>query len=172
MVSIGGPFFDMDVALGNPVCLTIAGRKGICQIVRKRLPVPTAGTHLLLRFRRGRDRGWCPTSRPISRELRISSTSATRFPAPFLPFRRRGKIPLPTSRGNFQAFQSQAAWRDMYITLSSDASKNHRYGRFFYELFTGNSIETSEGLGADRWKTGRAEHHSERSQVPRETQHV
>ena len=30
----------------------------------------------------------------------------------------------------------------MYITLSSDASKNHRYGRFFYELFTGNSIET------------------------------
>jgi hypothetical protein len=28
------------------------------------------------------------------------------------------------------------------VTLSSDASKNHRYGRFFYELFTGNALET------------------------------
>ena len=44
--------------------------------------------------------------------------------------------------GSFQAFQSQAGVGDMYVTFSSDASKNHRYGRFFYELFTGNSIET------------------------------
>ena len=44
--------------------------------------------------------------------------------------------------GSFQVFQSQAGVGDMYVTLSSDASKNHRYGRFFYELFTGNSVET------------------------------
>ncbi|MBM4315605.1 MAG: hypothetical protein FJ122_17045, partial [Deltaproteobacteria bacterium] len=35
VVSIGGPFFDMDIALGNPVCLTVAGKKGICRIVRE-----------------------------------------------------------------------------------------------------------------------------------------
>ena len=35
VVSIGGPFFDIDVALGNPVCLTVAGQKRICGIVRR-----------------------------------------------------------------------------------------------------------------------------------------
>ena len=39
--------------------------------------------------------------------------------------------------GSFQAFQSQAGVGDMYITLSSDSSKNHRYGRFFYDSLPG-----------------------------------
>jgi len=34
LVSIGGPFFDMDVALGNPVCLSVAGKRRICQTVQ------------------------------------------------------------------------------------------------------------------------------------------
>jgi len=34
---IGGPFFDMDIALGNPVCLTVAGKKRIANIIREDL---------------------------------------------------------------------------------------------------------------------------------------
>ena len=34
--------------------------------------------------------------------------------------------------GGFQAFHSQAGVGDMYITLSSVASKNYRYGKFYY----------------------------------------
>jgi len=37
IVCIGGPFFDIDIALGNPVCLTIAGRKSIANIIREDL---------------------------------------------------------------------------------------------------------------------------------------
>jgi glycerol-3-phosphate dehydrogenase (NAD(P)+) len=34
----------------------------------------------------------------------------------------------------------------MYVTLASDASKNHRYGRYFYELFNGNSVATHKNV--------------------------
>jgi glycerol-3-phosphate dehydrogenase (NAD(P)+) len=34
---IGGPFFDVDIALGNPVCVTIAGKKRIANIIREDL---------------------------------------------------------------------------------------------------------------------------------------
>ncbi|MBP1710478.1 MAG: glycerol-3-phosphate dehydrogenase [Deltaproteobacteria bacterium] len=45
--------------------------------------------------------------------------------------------------GGFQAFHSQAGVGDMYVTVSSLASKNYRYGKYFYELYTGNPIETN-----------------------------
>lgn len=45
--------------------------------------------------------------------------------------------------GDFQAFHSQAGVGDLYVTISSDASKNYRYGRLFYELYNGNPIETN-----------------------------
>ncbi|MEQ8164258.1 MAG: hypothetical protein ABRQ34_12155, partial [Smithellaceae bacterium] len=45
--------------------------------------------------------------------------------------------------GSFQAFHSQAGVGDMYVTVSSMASKNYRYGKYFYELYTGNPIETN-----------------------------
>ena len=45
--------------------------------------------------------------------------------------------------GDFQAFHSQAGVGDLYVTLSSDASKNFRYGRLFYEMYNGNPIETN-----------------------------
>ena len=37
VVCIGGPFFDMDIALGNPVCVTIAGKRRIANIIREDL---------------------------------------------------------------------------------------------------------------------------------------
>ncbi|HRR40407.1 MAG TPA: hypothetical protein P5244_04140, partial [Syntrophales bacterium] len=45
--------------------------------------------------------------------------------------------------GSFQAFHSQAGVGDLYVTVSSEASKNYRYGKLFYETYTGNPIETN-----------------------------
>ena len=35
VVAMGGPFFDVDIALGKPVALTIAGPRSVAQTVRK-----------------------------------------------------------------------------------------------------------------------------------------
>ena len=52
VVSIGGPFFDMDVALGNPVCLTVAGKKGDLPDRPEGVPqFQPPGAELLLLFR-------------------------------------------------------------------------------------------------------------------------
>jgi len=45
--------------------------------------------------------------------------------------------------GSFQAFYSQAGVGDLYVTISSIASKNYRYGRFYHELYDGNPIQTN-----------------------------
>ena len=37
VVCIGGPFFDMDIMLGNPVCVTVAGKKNIAKIIREEI---------------------------------------------------------------------------------------------------------------------------------------
>ncbi|MCX7634749.1 MAG: NAD(P)-binding domain-containing protein, partial [Syntrophales bacterium] len=34
LVCIGGPFFDVDIALGRPVCVTVAGRKQMAMLIR------------------------------------------------------------------------------------------------------------------------------------------
>ena len=34
VVCIGGPFFDMDIMLGNPVCVTVAGKKNMARVIR------------------------------------------------------------------------------------------------------------------------------------------
>jgi len=146
VVSIGGPFFDMDIALGNPVCLTVAGAKGICRIVgreligsnRKELTsfynFDAVGTEI------------CGALKNIAANIKgVTDCLDLGDSIPGTIFARSGVEMRSLSRllgGSFQSFQSQAGVGDMYVTLSSDASKNHRYGRFFYELFTGNSIET------------------------------
>jgi len=35
VVCIGGPFFDVDIALGNPVCVTVAGERKLAELIRK-----------------------------------------------------------------------------------------------------------------------------------------
>ena len=146
VVAIGGPFFDMDIALGNPVCLTVAGGKRICRIVGKELigsnrkelssfyNFDAVGTEI------------CGALKNIAANIKgVTDCLDLGDSIPGTVFARSGVEMRSLSRllgGSFQAFQSQAGVGDMYVTLSSDASKNHRYGRFFYELFTGNSIET------------------------------
>jgi len=146
VVSIGGPFFDMDIALGNPVCLTVAGRKGICRIVREEFL--GSNRRELTSYYNFDAVGIeaCGALKNISANIKgVTDLLDLGDSIPGTLFSRSGVEVRSLSRilgGSFQAFQSQAGVGDMYITLSSDASKNHRYGRFFYELFTGNPIET------------------------------
>jgi glycerol-3-phosphate dehydrogenase (NAD(P)+) len=146
VVSIGGPFFDMDIALGNPVCLTVAGAKSTCRTVRKEFV--GANRRELTSFYNfdavgveacGALKNIVANVKGVADRLNLGES------IPGTLFSRSGVEVRSLSRilgGSFQAFQSQAGVGDMYITLSSDASKNHRYGRFFYENFTGNPVET------------------------------
>jgi glycerol-3-phosphate dehydrogenase (NAD(P)+) len=146
VVSIGGPFFDMDIALGNPVCLTVAGKKGICRIVREEFL--GSNRRELTSYYNFDAVGIeaCGALKNISANIKgVTDLLNLGDSIPGTLFSRSGVEVRSLSRilgGSFQAFQSQAGVGDMYITLSSDASKNHRYGRFYYELFTGNPIET------------------------------
>lgn len=146
-VCIGGPFFDVDIAMGKPVCLTVAGPKRICKIVRKEV----------LRFDRkeltsyynfdivgieacGALKNIVANTKGITDCLNLGSS----FPGTI--FARSGVEIRSLARllgGSFQAFYSQAGVGDLYVTLSSDASKNYRYGKLYYELYTGNPIETN-----------------------------
>jgi glycerol-3-phosphate dehydrogenase (NAD(P)+) len=146
IVSIGGPFFDIDIALGNPVCLTVAGQKRICGIVRKEF-IDVSRRELASYYNFdtigveacGALKNIVANIKGVADRLDLGDS------IPGTLFSRAGVEVRSISRilgGSFQAFQSQAGVGDMYVTLSSDASKNHRYGRFFYELFTGNSVET------------------------------
>jgi glycerol-3-phosphate dehydrogenase (NAD(P)+) len=146
IVSIGGPFFDIDVALGNPVCLTVAGQKRICRIVRKEfLGSNRRELTSLYNFDAVGVEACGALKNIVANVKGLADRLDLGDSIPGTLFSRAGVEVRSISRilgGSFQAFQSQAGVGDMYVTLSSDASKNHRYGRFFYELFTGNALET------------------------------
>ena len=144
---IGGPFFDMDIALGNPVCLTVAGKKRIANIIREDL----------LKFNRKEINSYynfdivgveaCGALKNIVANIKGMADSLQLGDSiPGTIFARSGVEIRSLSRllgGSFQAFHSQAGVGDMYVTVSSLASKNYRYGKYFYELYTGNPIETN-----------------------------
>ena len=144
---IGGPFFDMDIALGNPICLTVAGKRRIVNIIREDL----------LKFNRHEINSYynfdivgveaCGALKNIVANIKGMADSLQLGDSiPGTIFARSGVEIRSLSRllgGNFQAFHSQAGVGDMYVTVSSLASKNYRYGKYFYELYTGNPIETN-----------------------------
>jgi glycerol-3-phosphate dehydrogenase (NAD(P)+) len=144
---IGGPFFDMDIAMGNPVCLTVAGKKRIANIIREDL----------LKFNRKEINSYynfdivgveaCGALKNIVANIKgLADSLELGDSIPGTIFARSGVEIRSLSRllgGSFQAFHSQAGVGDMYVTVSSLASKNYRYGKYFYELYTGNPIETN-----------------------------
>lgn len=148
VVSLGGPFFDTDVALGNPVCLSIAGAKGICRKVRQGFLAANRRELTALYNFDAIGVEACGALKNIVANVKgVADCLALGDSLPGTLFSRSGVEVRSLARllgGSFQAFQSQAGVGDMYVTLSSDASKNHRYGRFFYELFTGNVRETHQ----------------------------
>jgi len=147
IVCIGGPFFDIDIALGNPVCLTIAGRKSIANIIREDL----------IKFNRREMTSYynfdvigveaCGALKNIVANIKgLTDSLQLGDSIPGTIFARSGVEIRSLSRllgGSFQAFHSQAGVGDMYVTVSSLASKNYRYGKYFYEFYTGNPIETN-----------------------------
>jgi len=147
VVCIGGPFFDMDIALGNPVCVTIAGKRRIARIIRDDL----------FKFNRKELNSYynfdivgveaCGALKNIVANIKgLADSLALGDSIPGTIFARSGVEIRSLSRllgGSFQAFHSQAGVGDMYVTVSSLASKNYRYGKYFYELYTGNPIETN-----------------------------
>jgi glycerol-3-phosphate dehydrogenase (NAD(P)+) len=146
VVSIGGPFFDTDIALGNPVCLTVAGTKRSCRIVRKAFLSSNRRELTSLYYFDAVGVEACGALKNIVANVKgVADRLDLGDSLPGTLFSRSGVEVRSLARllgGSFQAFQSQAGVGDMYVTLSSDASKNHRYGSFFYELFTGNALET------------------------------
>ena len=146
VVCVGGPFFDMDIMLGNPVCVTVAGKKRIAKVIREEI----------IRFNRREFTSFynfdivgveaCGSLKNIVANIMgvIDSLNLGNS-IPGTIFARSGVEIRSLSKllgGGFQAFHSQAGVGDMYVTLSSDASKNYRYGKFYYELYGGNPIET------------------------------
>jgi glycerol-3-phosphate dehydrogenase (NAD(P)+) len=147
VVCFGGPFFDVDIALGKPVCLTVAGDRRAANIIRD---------HLLMFNRKelnayynfdkigveacGALKNIVANIKGLSDSLDLGDSIAGTI------FARSGVEIRSLTRvlgGSFQAFHSQAGVGDMYVTVSSMASKNYRYGKYFYELYTGNPIETN-----------------------------
>ncbi|MGD0275143.1 MAG: hypothetical protein ABSB79_03640 [Syntrophales bacterium] len=146
VVCIGGPFFDMDIALGLPVCVTIAGKRKIATVIRDDL----------LRFNRRELNSYynfdivgveaCGSLKNIVANIKgVTDSLQLGNSLPGTLFARSGVEIRSLSRilgGSFQSFVSQAGVGDMYVTVSSEASKNYRYGKYFYEMFTDNPIET------------------------------
>ncbi len=146
VVCIGGPFFDMDIALGNPVCVTVAGKKGISKLIKEEL----------IRFNRRELSSYynfdvvgieaCGSLKNIVANIKgVTDCLEMGDSLPGTIFARSGVEVRSLSKllgGSFQAFYSQAGVGDMYVTVSSEASKNYRYGKYFYESFDGNPIDT------------------------------
>jgi glycerol-3-phosphate dehydrogenase (NAD(P)+) len=147
IVCIGGPFFDVDIALGNPVCVTVAGKKRIAMLVKERI----------IKFNRRELSSYynfdivgveaCGSLKNIVANIKgVSDCLNLGDSVPGTLFARSGVEIRSISKllgGSFQAFFSQAGVGDMYVTVSSEASKNYRYGKFYYELYSGNPIETN-----------------------------
>ena len=145
VVCLGGPFFDTDITLGNPVCVTVAGKKHIANVIREEL----------IRFNRRELNSYynfdivgveaCGSLKNIVANIKgVTDSLDLGNSIPGTIFARSGVEIRSLSKllgGSFQAFYSQAGVGDMYVTLSSDASKNYRYGKYFYELYSGNPIE-------------------------------
>lgn len=146
VVCIGGPFFDTDITLGNPVCVTVAGKRRIANIIREEFL--NSNRRELTSYYNFDIAGVeaCGSLKNIVANVKgVTDSLDLGNSLPGTIFARSGVEIRSLSKllgGSFQAFFSQAGVGDMYVTLSSDASKNYRYGKFFYELYNGNSIET------------------------------
>jgi len=146
VICIGGPFFDVDIAAGRPVCVTTAGERRVAgEFIRNFLKLNRRELTSYYNFDMvgveacGALKNIVANIKGVADRLNLgSSLPGTIFARSGVEIRSLSKL----LGGSFQAFHSQAGVGDMYVTLSSEASKNYRYGKYFYELFDGNPIET------------------------------
>lgn len=146
LVCIGGPFFDVDIALGNPVCLSLAGKKKITAFIRKNIiTLNRRELHSYYNFDMVGVEASGALKNIVANLKGLSDSLGLGDSIPGTLFSRSGVEIRSLTRilgGSFQAFLSQAGVGDLYVTLSSEASKNYRYGKLYYQLFNGNPIET------------------------------
>jgi glycerol-3-phosphate dehydrogenase (NAD(P)+) len=146
IVCIGGAFFDVDIALGKPVCVTVTGNKKMSKIVRTgvmkcdRVELTSYYNFDIIGVEAcGALKNIVANIKGVADCLNLgNSIPGTIFARSGVEIRSLSKL----LGGSFQAFHSQAGVGDLYVTVSSEASKNHKYGQLFYELFNGNPIET------------------------------
>ncbi|MDD5476420.1 MAG: hypothetical protein PHU03_07920 [Syntrophales bacterium] len=146
LVSVGGPFFDVDIALGNPTCLSVAGKKVVSNAVINLMKQNRSELNAYYNFDPvgieacGALKNVVANFKGATDQIELGrSIGGTIFARAGVEIRSLSKI----LGGSFQAFYSQAGVGDLYITVSSMASKNYRYGKYFYESYSGNPIETS-----------------------------
>lgn len=146
LVCIGGPFFDVDIALGNPVCLSVAGKKRTAFAVEKILSQNRKELSCYYNFDSvgieacGALKNIVANFKGATDQIELGrSIGGTIFARAGVEIRALSRI----LGGSFQAFYSQAGVGDMYVTVSSMASKNYRYGKYYYEYYNGNPIETN-----------------------------
>ncbi len=150
VVCMGGPFFDIDIALGKPVCLTIAGSSKTAKMIKTEL-LKCNRRELSSYYNRdmigseacGALKNIVANIKGVTDSLNLGNS------LPGTLFARSGVEIRSISMllgGDFQAFHSQAGVGDLYVTISSEASKNYRYGKLFYEMYNGNPIETNKNI--------------------------
>ncbi len=146
LVCIGGPFFDVDIALGNPICLSLAGKKGAALAMKTMLTENRKEINCYYNFDSvgieacGALKNIVANFKGATDQIDLGrSIGGTIFARAGVEIRALSRI----LGGSFQAFYSQAGVGDMYVTVSSVASKNYRYGKYFYEYYNGNPIETN-----------------------------
>jgi glycerol-3-phosphate dehydrogenase (NAD(P)+) len=160
-VCIGGPFFDVDLAAGNPVCVTVAGKRHVAELVRREFFALNRGE--LSSYYNcdmvGVEAGGA-LKNIVANIKGLADSCGLGSSMPGTIFARSGVEMRAISKilgGHFLTFLGQAGVGDMYVTLSSSASKNYRYGKDFYECYTGNTIETHRKVmaGIDGTPEGR-----------------
>ncbi|MCF8053819.1 MAG: hypothetical protein K9K75_01140 [Deltaproteobacteria bacterium] len=148
LLCVGGPFFDTDIALGNPVCITVAGEKKLAFFVKENLinfnrrefstyyNYDVMGVEIC-----GALKNTVANLKGVSDSLNLgNSLPGTLFTRAGVEMRSISKL----MGGGFQAFLSQSGVGDMFVTVSSEASKNYRYGKHFFELFDGDHQNTHQ----------------------------
>jgi glycerol-3-phosphate dehydrogenase (NAD(P)+) len=124
---VGGPFFDVDIAMGNPICVTVAGKKKISALFREEL----------IRYNRRELSVYynvdivgveaCGSLKNIVANIKgLTDSLMLGDSIPGTIFARSGVEIRSLSRllgGSFQAFHSQAGVGDMYVTVSSEPAR-------------------------------------------------
>jgi glycerol-3-phosphate dehydrogenase (NAD(P)+) len=153
VICIGGPFFDVDLAMGNPVCVTVAGERHIAELVRQEFFALNRSELSSYYNCDAVGVEACGALKNIVANIKgIADSCDMGSSIPGTIFARSGVEMRAISKilgGHFLTFLGQAGVGDMYVTLSSDSSKNYRYGKYFYECYTENTIETHQRIIAD-----------------------
>ncbi|MCK7494512.1 MAG: hypothetical protein MZW92_27600 [Comamonadaceae bacterium] len=148
IICIGGPFFDVDLAAGNPVCVTVAGKSHIASLVRREFFAQNRGE--LSSYYNCDTVGVeaCGALKNIVANIKGladcchmgSSIPGTIFARSGVEMRALSKI----LGGHFLTFLGQVAWVTCMLHSFFERQQELPVRKNFYECYTGNTIETHQ----------------------------